>query len=154
MSLLCPNKCMGFFLQYTKKYKLSCCKNGKFWSNSIFTKLKSSSQGVTRRCRLSWLTKSALVYMSPNAGGVGGGDCVVSAKDTAVHNHIRQSPNTLWRFNSIFNLCFQYLFVFWKIFYRQCEHSFFEKKVEKKISIYKLFQRFYTGLIVSILRYS
>ncbi len=31
-----------------------------------------SSQGVTKRCRLSWLTK-ALSYMSPNAGG--GGSC-------------------------------------------------------------------------------
>jgi hypothetical protein len=29
------------------------------------------SQGVTKRCRLSWLTNSALAYMSPNAGGGG-----------------------------------------------------------------------------------
>jgi hypothetical protein len=28
------------------------------------------SRGVTKRCRLSWLTNSALAYsMSPNAGG-------------------------------------------------------------------------------------
>ncbi len=30
------------------------------------------AQGVKKRCRLSWLTNSALVYrMSPNAGGGG-----------------------------------------------------------------------------------
>jgi hypothetical protein len=35
------------------------------------------SQGVTKRCRLSWLTNSALVC-EPKRGG-GGGSCVVSA---------------------------------------------------------------------------
>ncbi len=30
------------------------------------------SQGVTKRCRLSWLTNSASSFMSPNAGGYGG----------------------------------------------------------------------------------
>ncbi len=38
------------------------------------------SQGVTERCRLSWLTNSCLVqYMSPTAGG--GGGCGVSANE-------------------------------------------------------------------------
>ncbi len=35
--------------------------------------------GVTNRCRLFWLTNSALVYMSPNAGGWG--FCGVSANE-------------------------------------------------------------------------
>ena len=34
------------------------------------------NQGVTKRCRLSWVS-----YMSPTAGGPGGGVCGVSAKD-------------------------------------------------------------------------
>ncbi len=32
------------------------------------------NQGVTKTCRLSWLTNSALVY-EPKRGGGGGGDC-------------------------------------------------------------------------------
>ncbi len=40
-------------------------------------------QGVTKRCRLSWLTNRALVYTSPNAGGWGvAGSQPIS---TAVH---------------------------------------------------------------------
>jgi hypothetical protein len=35
--------------------------------------------GVAKRCRLSWLTNSALIYMSPNAGE--GGSCGVSANE-------------------------------------------------------------------------
>ncbi len=35
------------------------------------TSLMSADQGVTKRCRLSWLTKSALVY-EPNGCGGGG----------------------------------------------------------------------------------
>jgi hypothetical protein len=56
-------------------------------------------QGVTKRCRLSWLTSSALVY-EPKCGGRGrvAGSQPMS---TAVH----RSPNKLWRSNSIFNLC-------------------------------------------------
>ncbi len=55
-------------------------------------------QGVTKRCRLSWLTNSALVY-EPECGGSGG---VAGSQpmSTAVH----RSPNKLWRSNSIFNL--------------------------------------------------
>jgi len=54
-------------------------------------------QEDTKRCRLSWLTNSALVY-EPKYGGRGG----ISGsqpKSTAVH----RSPNKLWRSNSIFN---------------------------------------------------
>jgi hypothetical protein len=39
-----------------------------------------SDQGVTKRCRLSWLTNNALVY-EPKCGGRGGGSCGVSANE-------------------------------------------------------------------------
>ncbi len=52
-------------------------------------------QGVTKRCRLSWLTNGALV-MSPNEGGGVGG----LPMSTAEH----MEPNKLWRSSSIFNL--------------------------------------------------
>ncbi len=43
----------------------------------------------------------ASLYMSPNAGGMGGGGVAGSQPiSTAVHN----STNKLWRSNSIFNL--------------------------------------------------
>ncbi len=48
--------------------------------------------GVTKRCRLSWLTNSALLH-EPKSGG---GKLPVSS---AVHRR----PNKLWRSNSIFN---------------------------------------------------
>jgi hypothetical protein len=38
-------------------------------------------QGVTMICRPSWLTNSALVYMSPHAGVGGGGGCAVIANE-------------------------------------------------------------------------
>jgi hypothetical protein len=53
--------------------------------------------GVTKRCRLSWLTNSALVY-EPKCGG--GGVTGSQSVSTAVH----RSPNKLWRSNSIFYL--------------------------------------------------
>ncbi len=55
-------------------------------------------EGVTKRCRLSWLTNSALVH-EPKCGGKGG---ILGSQQmsTAVH----RSPNKLWRSNSIFNL--------------------------------------------------
>ncbi len=52
------------------------------------------TQGVAKRCRLSWLTNS------PNAGG-GGIVAGSQPMSTAVH----RSPNKLWRSNSIFNPC-------------------------------------------------
>ncbi len=54
-------------------------------------------QGVTKRCRLSWLATIAPSYWSPNAGGGGRG---VSANEYSW----TRSPNKLWRSNSIFNL--------------------------------------------------
>ncbi len=42
------------------------------------------NQGVTKRCRLSWLTHIAPSYMSPNAGGGGGGVTGSQPMSTAV----------------------------------------------------------------------
>ncbi len=58
-------------------------------------------QGVTKRCRLSWLTNSALVneLKCRGRGGVAGSQPM----STAVH----RSPNKLWRSNSIFDLCWK-----------------------------------------------
>jgi hypothetical protein len=60
------------------------------------------TRGVTRRCRLSWLTTSALVYES-KCGGMRVG-CVVSANEYSCAHHVTWSPNKPWGFNSIFNL--------------------------------------------------
>ncbi len=62
--------------------------------------LLPNPRGITKRFRLPWLTNSALICcMSPNAGV--GGVAGSQPMNTAVH----RSPNKLWRFNSIFNLC-------------------------------------------------
>jgi hypothetical protein len=58
---------------------------------------EARGQGVTKRCRLSWLTNSALVY-EPKCGG----SCGVSANE---YSCFHRSPNKLWRSNSIFHLC-------------------------------------------------
>ncbi len=57
------------------------------------------SPWVTKRCRLSWLTNSAFVFLSPNAGGRG---VVAGSQPMRTAEHRR--PNKLWRSNSIFNL--------------------------------------------------
>ncbi len=59
-------------------------------------------QGVTKRCRLSWLTNSALVYES-QCGGMEVG-CGISASEYNSAHHVTWSPNNLWRSTSIFNL--------------------------------------------------
>jgi hypothetical protein len=61
-----------------------------------------SYSGVTKICRLSWLTNT-LVY-EPKCGGGGCGVAESQPMSTAVH----RSPNKLWRSNSIFNLCLKY----------------------------------------------
>ncbi len=58
--------------------------------------------GVTRRCRLSWLTNSALVYESKCGGREG--VCGVSANEYSCSHHVIWSPNKLWRSNSILYL--------------------------------------------------
>ncbi len=60
----------------------------------------SQSRGVTKRCRLSLLTNSALVYET-NCGGRGG---VAGSHPMAMSTAVNRSPNKLWRYNSIFNL--------------------------------------------------
>jgi hypothetical protein len=52
--------------------------------------------------------------MSPNAGV--GGCCRVSANENSCAHHMIWSPNKLWRFNSIFNLCKKGSNNFWLIF--------------------------------------
>jgi hypothetical protein len=62
----------------------------------------SFTQGVTKRCRLSWWPNSALVY-EPKCGE--GGELGVSANEYNCAHHVTWSPNKLWRSNFIFNLC-------------------------------------------------
>ncbi len=60
-------------------------------------------QGETRRCRLSWLTNSALVYEPKYRGRGERGEGELWGLSQWVH----YSPNKLWRCNSIFNLCLE-----------------------------------------------
>ncbi len=53
-------------------------------------------QGVTKRCRLSWLTNSALVY-KPKCGWEG----VAGSRPMSTAVHMEWSLNKLWRSNSI-----------------------------------------------------
>jgi hypothetical protein len=71
----------------------------RFLSASIMRVLRDG-QGVTKRCRLSWLTSSA--YMRPNAGGRGGR--LRNTEPQAMSIAVQRSPNKHWRSNSIFNL--------------------------------------------------
>ncbi len=48
------------------------------WTEDQDRSLPHQNQGVTKRCRLSWQTNSALVY-EHECGGEGGGSCGVSA---------------------------------------------------------------------------
>ncbi len=59
----------------------------------------TQQQGVTKRCRLSLLTNSALVYESHDAGGWGE---LRGSQPMSTH-HVTWSPNKLWRSISIFN---------------------------------------------------
>ncbi len=77
-----------------------------------------TDQWVTTRCRLSWLTNSALVY-EPKCGG-GGGVAGSQPMSTAV---VHRSPNKFWRSNSIFNLCTA------KIKYRNFETNIIRKGI-------------------------
>jgi hypothetical protein len=60
---------------------------------------ESHIQGITKRCRLSWLINSALVYEA-KCGGRGGVAALRGSQSmsTAIHSK-------LWRSNSICNLC-------------------------------------------------
>jgi hypothetical protein len=65
-------------------------KNFLYWPTSAAKTGKKSlvpsfNQGITKRCRLSWLTNSALVY-EPKCGGMGGGGVAGSQPlSTVVH---------------------------------------------------------------------
>jgi hypothetical protein len=68
------------------------------WAPCVQLYSLAETQGVIKRCRLSWLTNSALVYESKCGGmeEVAGSQPVI----TAVH-HVTWSPNKLWRANSL-----------------------------------------------------
>ncbi len=57
--------------------------------------LNPSPRGVTKRCRLSLLTKSILVYES-QCGGDGGGGGGALANEYSCAHHVTWSPNKLW----------------------------------------------------------
>jgi hypothetical protein len=66
---------------------------------TVFDMYDTGKQGVTKRCLLSWLTNSALVY-EPICWGIGGRGWGVSASSCAC----TWSTNKLWRSNFTFNL--------------------------------------------------
>jgi hypothetical protein len=84
-----------FRIRNTDTY--TCCHRGRngHGVGKWVRKGKEVDQGITKRCRLSWLTNSAFEY-EPKCGGRG--SCRGRPMSTAVH----RSPNKLWRSNSIF----------------------------------------------------
>jgi hypothetical protein len=92
-------------LRYLTKPGMRLCRTKSvlcvpYLPSSLF--LKGKKQGITKRCRLSLLTNSALVYKSQC--GVMRGGCGVSANEYSCAHHVTWSPNKLWRSTSIFNL--------------------------------------------------
>jgi hypothetical protein len=78
------------------------------------TALVGIMQGVTKRCRLSWLTNSALLlyeYMSPNAGGEGG-FCGVPANKYSFAHGAQITLEIYIKCKSTFNLWKQRSFIF------------------------------------------
>ncbi len=67
-------------------------------SGTLFFQGDLTGHGDAKRCRLSLLTNSALVYES-KCGGIGG--CGVSANEYSCTHHVTLSPNKLWRSTSI-----------------------------------------------------
>jgi hypothetical protein len=70
--------------------------------SGLLKRLKIPAQGVTKRCRLSLLTNSALVYESQLP--MRGRSCGVSPIEYSCAHHMTWSPNKLLRSTSIFNL--------------------------------------------------
>jgi hypothetical protein len=75
------------------------CSSGTMWNirSTERTQLRIENRGVTKRCRLSWLTNSALVY-KPKRGG---------RELWGLSQWVQLcawNSNKLWRSNSIFNL--------------------------------------------------
>jgi hypothetical protein len=92
----------------------STCWTRVLWTASRCTASNIGISGATQSCLVRSAARGlqrdvvylgwpiAPSYMSPNAGGVGGGGIVGSQPmSTAVH----RSPNKLWRSNSIFKWC-------------------------------------------------
>ncbi len=105
----------------------------KYWpTQNVQNKLRGTIRGLTKRCRLSLLTNSVLVY-EPKCRGA-----MSTTVNIAWHPW---SPNKLWRFTSIFNLWAQCLQSVkpWDILYKNRCHFFTNwRKVSKwKDGIYK-----------------
>jgi hypothetical protein len=80
------------------KYKLSSRYGTTTYALDIHVSrpcLIRASQGVTKRCRLSLLTNSALVIQVQMRGE--GGSCGVSANEHSSAHHVTWSPIKLWR---------------------------------------------------------
>ncbi len=74
------------------------------WSpNVLLSTRNSSQQGVTKKCRLTLLTNSALVYESKC-----GGEGIAGSRPMSTASHItwHAAQNKLWISTSIFNLWF------------------------------------------------
>ncbi len=71
------------------------------WERDILNVIVHA-QGVTKKCRLSLLTNSALVIRVQMRGE--GESCGVSANEKSCAHHVTWSSNKLWRSTSIFNL--------------------------------------------------
>jgi len=72
------------------------------YSISSFLSTLDYSQGVTKRCRLSLLTNSALETRVQMLGEEGSSR--VSANESSCAHHVTLSPNKLWTSTSIFDL--------------------------------------------------
>ncbi len=74
-----------------------------YYAQAVHCNVVLRSQRVAKRCRLSLLTNSALVYESQCGGreGVVGSQ---SANEYSCAHHVTWSPNKLWRSTSIFNI--------------------------------------------------
>ncbi len=77
---------------------IDCLLEAKFFCALAAGLLYSSLRWVTKRCRLSWLINSALVY-EPKCGGMGGLRGLIQWVQLGTG-----SPNKMGRSNSIFNL--------------------------------------------------
>jgi hypothetical protein len=84
------------------------------------------NQGVTKKCCLSLLTNSVLVYESLPMRGDGGGGGVARSQpmSTALAHHVTWSPNKLWSTEYIFLLELkQGFFLFTSIYSNTLVHS-------------------------------
>jgi hypothetical protein len=91
-----------FWIKNKTMHQKGCACND-IWCDLTPISLMRQKQGATNRCRLSWLTNSALVY-EPKCGK-GGGCCGVLTNKYEICTNCTWCPNKLWRSNSnIFKL--------------------------------------------------